>query len=171
MTGSLRLDNILIRTGNTKGSCFSSGRCSGTPPECRDCNKVKDCEMVCIWFWLLVQLVFHSPPSQSSLVGEFLGSGVEGSTPSGKSSKYDFYLKWSKRVQNGQKQLGWPFWAFMDPFGPLGNVDKSALFGPKWAIFGPSPVMNCALQSWKRVITRSSMCGLLVEPQNVPFCT
>jgi len=35
------------RSGNTKGSCFPAsfgGRCSGTPPECQDCNKVKNCE-------------------------------------------------------------------------------------------------------------------------------
>jgi len=35
------------RSGNTKGSCFPAsfgGRCSGTPSECQDCNRVKNCE-------------------------------------------------------------------------------------------------------------------------------
>ena len=34
----------IFRSGATSGSCFSSsfgGLCSGTPEECRDCNKVK----------------------------------------------------------------------------------------------------------------------------------
>ena len=69
-----------------------------------------------------------------------------------------------KRVLNGRKHLGWPFWSLLDPFGPLWNVDKPAMFGP-------SPVMNGRLQSKKRLIARSLMCGLLVEPQNVPCVT
>lgn len=35
------------RGGNTKGSCFPArfgGGCSGTPPECQECNIVKNCE-------------------------------------------------------------------------------------------------------------------------------
>jgi len=35
------------RGGNTKGSCFPArfgGGCSGTPPECQECNRVIDCE-------------------------------------------------------------------------------------------------------------------------------
>ena len=28
----------------------------------------------------------------------------------------------------------------LDPFGPLWNVDKPAMFGPKWTIFGPFPL-------------------------------
>ena len=35
-----------------------------------------------------------------------------------------------KRVPNGQKRLGWPFWSLLDPFGPLWSVDKAAMFGP-----------------------------------------
>ena len=41
------IKNYSFRSGNTKGSCFPAsfgGRCSGTPPECQDCNKVKNCE-------------------------------------------------------------------------------------------------------------------------------
>ena len=37
--------------------------------------------------------------------------------------------KWSKRVPNCQKHLGLPFWTFLDPIGPLWNVDKPAMFG------------------------------------------
>ena len=38
---------LLFRGSNTKGSCFPArfgGRCSGTPPECQECNRVKNCE-------------------------------------------------------------------------------------------------------------------------------
>ena len=38
-------------------------------------------------------------------------------------------LKWPKRVPNDQKHLGWPFWSLLEPFGPLWNVDKPAMFG------------------------------------------
>ena len=38
-----------------------------------------------------------------------------------------------KRVPNGQKHLGWPFWTLLDPFGPLWNVDKPAMFGHFWS--------------------------------------
>ena len=38
-----------------------------------------------------------------------------------------------KRVPNGQKHLGWPFWSLSDPFGPLWSVDKPAMFGPFWS--------------------------------------
>ena len=34
------------RSGSVKGSCFPQafgGSCSGTPPECRDCNEEVDC--------------------------------------------------------------------------------------------------------------------------------
>ncbi len=47
-----------------------------------------------------------------------------------------------KRVPNGQKHLGWPFWSLLDPFGPLWNADRPAMFGqfgPKWTIFWTSP--------------------------------
>ena len=35
-----------------------------------------------------------------------------------------------KRVLNGQKHLGWPYWSLLDPFDPLWNVDEPAMFGP-----------------------------------------
>ena len=66
----------------------------------------------------------------------------------------------------------WPINAF-----PLALVESGASlpclasFGPKWTIFGPSPVIHGGHQSKKRLITRSPMCGLLVEPQLVPFGT
>ena len=41
-----------------------------------------------------------------------------------------------KRVPNGQKHLGWPFWTLLDPFGPLWNVDKPAMLGHFWSQMG-----------------------------------
>ena len=54
-------------------------------------------------------------------------------------------------------------------FGTLTSQLCLAIFGTKRTIFGPSPVMNGGPQSQKRLITRSHVCGLLVEPQNAPF--
>ena len=49
-----------------------------------------------------------------------------------------------KRVPNGQKHLGLPFWTLLDPFGPLWNVDKPAMFGHFclfcWCVFLGHPV-------------------------------
>ena len=41
-----------------------------------------------------------------------------------------------KRVPNGQKHLGWPFWTLLDTFRPLRNVDidKPVMFSHFWAI-------------------------------------
>ena len=74
-----------------------------------------------------------------------------------------------KRVSNGQKHLGWPFWYLLDHFGTLTSLPCLAIFGPKWTFFGPSPVMNGGPQIEKRFITKSPMCGLLVELQNTMF--
>ena len=38
-----------------------------------------------------------------------------------------------KTVPNGQKHFGWSFWSLLDPFGPLWNVDKPAMFGHFWS--------------------------------------
>ena len=76
-----------------------------------------------------------------------------------------------KRVPSGQKHLGWPFWSLLDHFDKLKSLPCLAIFGPKWTIFGPSPMMSGGHQSKKRLITTSSMCGLLVEPQFFPFGT
>ena len=38
-----------------------------------------------------------------------------------------------KRVPNVQKDLGWPFWSLLGPFGPLWSVDKPAMFGHFWS--------------------------------------
>ena len=90
--------------------------------------------------------------------------------------KNHFCLKWSKRVQmdpngvpNDQKDLGWPFWSLLGPFGPLWSVDKPAMFGKFWSKmdhFGPSPVMNGGPQGKKGSSPR-----LLMEPQNTLFGT
>ena len=34
---------------------------------------------------------------------------------------------------NGQKYFGRPFWSLLDPFGPLWNIDKPAMFGRFWS--------------------------------------
>ena len=47
--------SAIYRSGATSGSCFSSsfgGLCSGTPEECRDCNKVKLYCVYIIFFFL-----------------------------------------------------------------------------------------------------------------------
>ena len=73
-----------------------------------------------------------------------------------------------KRIPNGQLQLGWPFWTTLErweachfwPFlvqnGPFFNHPQSWTLDPKLK---------------RRLITRSPMFGLLVEPQNIPFGT
>ena len=55
-----------------------------------------------------------------------------------------------KRVPNGQKHLVWPFWSLLDHFGALTSLPCLAIFGPKWTIFGPSPVMNGRPHSAKK---------------------
>ena len=42
-------------------------------------------------------------------------------------------LEGPKRVPNGQKHLGWPFWSLLDHFGPLWSVDKPAMFCHFWS--------------------------------------
>ena len=66
--------------------------------------------------------------------------------------KDHFCLKWSKRAQIGPKgsqmvKSTWvdhfgSFWGVLDHFGTLTILPCLAIFGPKWTIFGPSPVMN-----------------------------
>ena len=41
-----------------------------------------------------------------------------------------------KRVPNDQKDLGWPFWSLLGPFGPLWRVDKPAMFDHFWSKIG-----------------------------------
>ena len=89
--------------------------------------------------------------------------------------KINFCLKWSKGVQMGPKGFQMVKNTWFDHLGPfstlLNHFDNPAIFGPKWTIFWSSPVMNGGPQSKKRLITRSPMCGMLVEPQSVPFGT
>ena len=55
-----------------------------------------------------------------------------------------------KRVPSGQKHLGWPFWSLLDHFDKLKSLPCLAIFGPKWTIFGPSPMMSGGHQSKKK---------------------
>ena len=79
--------------------------------------------------------------------------------------------------QRGPKwsiQVFWPFGTLLGPAGPIwAQLDPLglclAIIGPKWTIFGPSPLVNGGPQSKKRLITRSPMCGLHVETQNIPL--
>merc|ERR1711894_411135 len=52
-----------------------------------------------------------------------------------------------KRVPNGQKHLGLPFWTLLGPFGPLWNVDKPAMLGHFWSQMGhfwtPGTLYRC----------------------------
>ena len=62
-----------------------------------------------------------------------------------------------------------PIWTLLNHFGALTSLSCFAIFGPKWNIFGPLPVMNSGPQSKKRLIIRSTLCGLLLEPRNAPY--
>ena len=91
--------------------------------------------------------------------------------------KNHFCLKWSKRVQMGPKgsimvkntyvdHLG-PFRTLLDHFGVLTSLPCLALFGPKWTIFGPSPVMNGRPQSKKKGSSPRLLCvGCLWNPKS-----
>ena len=53
--------------------------------------------------------------------------------------------------KSGQKYLGRPpFWTHLDHFGTLTSLPCLASFGPKWTIFGPSPVIHGGHQSKKK---------------------
>ena len=60
--------------------------------------------------------------------------------------KIIFRLKWSKRVSNGKKHLGYQFQTFLDPFKLLWNVEKPAMFGHfclfYWCVFLGHPVYS-----------------------------
>ena len=94
-------------------------------------------------------------------------------------AKNHFCLKWSKRVQmdpngvpNDQKtQVDHfsPFWAPLDHFGALTSLPCLAIFGPKWTIFGPSPVMNGQPQSKKKAHHHVSYVWPACGTPNIPF--
>ena len=71
-----------------------------------------------------------------------------------------------------------PFLLFGPPF-MTGDGLKKVHFGPKTAKHGrlvnvpkwSERVQNGGPKSKKRLLTRSPICGLLVEPQNAPFGT
>ena len=66
----------------------------------------------------------------------------------------------------------WPIKAF--PFGLVesgASLPCLAFFGQKWTIFRQTPAKTGGPESKKRFITRSHICDLLVEPQNLPFGT
>ena len=71
-----------------------------------------------------------------------------------------------KRVPNDQKH--WSFWSLSFPFGTLTSLPCLAIFGPKWAIFGQSPVMNGRTQSKKKADHHVSYvwaaCGTPISP-------
>ena len=46
-----------------------------------------------------------------------------------------------KRVPNGQKQLGWPFWTLLNHFWTLTNLPCLAILCPRLAIFGVTPAI------------------------------
>ena len=74
--------------------------------------------------------------------------------------------KGSRWAQNGPK------WSKTLDHLMLASLPCLAIIGPKCTIFKPSPVMNNGPKSKKkRLITRSPICGLLIEPQNTLFET
>ena len=72
-----------------------------------------------------------------------------------------------KRVPIGQKHFG-PFRTLLDHSGVLTSLPCLALFGPKWTIFRPSPVMSGRPQSEKKAHHHVSYvwpaCGTLKHP-------
>ena len=93
--------------------------------------------------------------------------------------KNHFCLNWSKRVQMGPKgflmvkntqvdHFG-PFRTLLDHFGVLTSLPCLALFGPKWTIFRPSPVMNGRPQSEKKAHHHVSYVWPACGTPNVPF--
>ena len=76
-----------------------------------------------------------------------------------------------QKVPNGQKHLGLPYWPLLNPFRPLLTLTSLpcwAIFGQKWTIFGPSPVMNGGPQSEKKAHHHISYvwpaCGTSISP-------
>ena len=59
------------------------------------------------------------------------------------------FHKQATHRRRGDDNFG-PFWAPLDHFGALTSLPCLAIFGPKWTIFGPSPVMNGRPQSKKK---------------------
>ena len=74
----------------------------------------------------------------------------------------------SQMIKKTQVDHFGPFWAPLDHFGALTSLPCLAIFGPKWTIFGPSPVMNDGPQSKKKG-SSPPMCRLLVERKNIPL--
>ena len=60
-----------------------------------------------------------------------------------------------------------PFGPFLDHFGVLTSLPCLALFGPKWTIFRPSPVMKGRPQSEKKGSSSCLLCvGCLWNPKS-----
>ena len=88
-------------------------------------------------------------------------------------------LKRSKRVQMGPKGFlmvknTWvdhfgPFRTHLDHFGVLTSLPCLVLFGPKWTIFRPSPLMNGRPQSEKEAHHHVSYVWPACGTPNMPF--
>ena len=75
--------------------------------------------------------------------------------------------KWSQLVETVRLTI-------LDPFGPLWNVEKPAMSSHFWSKMDhlwAIPSHEWWTQRKKSFITTTPMCGLLVEPQNLPFET
>ena len=87
--------------------------------------------------------------------------------------KITFCLKWSKRVQMGPKgsqivkntsvDYFGPFWTLWDHFRTLTSLPCLAILGPKWTILSHPQSCVVGPKVKIRLITRSPLCGLLVE--------
>ena len=83
-----------------------------------------------------------------------------------------------KRVPNCQKHLVLPFRTLMDPFGPLWNVDKPAMFGHfclfYWCVFLGHPVyisMSILSMSILMSMLASSNCSEQWVPASLAPCS
>ena len=76
--------------------------------------------------------------------------------------------KGSQMVNNTMANHFGPFWTLLDQFGALTSLLSLATFGPKWTIFGPSPVMNGRPQSRRKAHHQVSYvwpaCGTQILP-------
>ena len=63
----------------------------------------------------------------------------------------------------------WPIFDLVDHFGALTSLPCLAIFGPKWTIFGPSPVMNGRPQSKKKAHHHVSYVWPVCGTPNIPF--
>ena len=92
--------------------------------------------------------------------------------------KIKFCLKWSKRVQLGPKwpqmvknMLYWSFGIILDPFRPLFDLGKPAMFGHFWpqkGHFGPPCAHDWRMAMAKTASNQLGICLRIMHVQRMP---